>query len=272
MYRPPPSSSLTDIGNTIQMVGNLVALPVGILGNIFVILVLTRPAMRTNSASFYFTALAIADQGVLLSAIPSDLLGWNRLGHGNSYNIYTCILPIYFVRVCGGTSLWLASGHIRRGQVDRCEDAFQGQTVMHSSPGGWYIGGNLYRPVTERLPSTVDARWRDPTRHKQHYDCHQLWLCVWACQRILDPHQPSTESSYWSTTTHRIGHNTEYPHHPWASEDEQVCFALLFNFNVSFLIEFFAHWLAYIAHGRNITITKAAAVLSTWYELETKFK
>ena len=107
MSRPPPSSSLTDIGNTIQMVGNLVALPVGILGNIFVILVLTRPAMRTNSASFYFTALAIADQGVLLSAIPSDLLGWNRLGHGNSYNIYTCILPIYFVRVCGGTSLWL---------------------------------------------------------------------------------------------------------------------------------------------------------------------
>ena len=107
MSNSPPSSSLADIGNTIQMVGNLIALPVGLLGNILVILVLTRPAMRKNSASFYFTALAISDLGVLLSAIPSDLLGWNRLGFGNSYNTYTCILPIYFVRVCGGTSLWL---------------------------------------------------------------------------------------------------------------------------------------------------------------------
>ena len=107
MSNPAPTSSLTDIGNTIQMVGNLIALPVGLLGNILIVLVLTRPAMRTNSASFYFTALAISDLGVLLSAIPSDLLGWNRLGYGNSYNIYTCILPIYFVRVCGGTSLWL---------------------------------------------------------------------------------------------------------------------------------------------------------------------
>ena len=68
---------------------------------------MTRPNMRGNSASFYFTALAIADVGVLVSAIPSDVLGWNRLGNVNSYNIYTCVLPIYFVRVCGGTSLWL---------------------------------------------------------------------------------------------------------------------------------------------------------------------
>ena len=107
MSGAPAPSPLTNLGNTIQMVSNLTALSIGVLGNVFVVLVMTRPGMRTNSASCYFTVLALSDLGVLLSAISSDLLGWNRLGYGNSYNIYTCILPIFFIRTCGGTSLWL---------------------------------------------------------------------------------------------------------------------------------------------------------------------
>ena len=101
------TSPLTNIGNTIQMTGSLTALIVGMVGNVLIILVMARPSMRTNSASFYFTVLALSDIGVLLSVVPSDLMGWNRFGTGNSYSIYTCILPIYFRRVCGGTSLWL---------------------------------------------------------------------------------------------------------------------------------------------------------------------
>ena len=89
------------------MTGSLAALIVGMVGNVIIILVMTRPSMRTNSASFYFTVLALSDIGVLLSAVPSDLMGWNRFGIGNSYSIYTCILPLYFRRVCGGTSLWV---------------------------------------------------------------------------------------------------------------------------------------------------------------------
>ena len=107
MSDPLSPSPLIHIGNTIQVISNFTALTAGVLGNVLVILVMTRPSMRTNSASFYFTILAFSDLGVVLSATPSDLLGWNRFGTGNSYSVFTCILTLYVIRVCGGTSLWL---------------------------------------------------------------------------------------------------------------------------------------------------------------------
>ena len=101
------SSPLNQIGDTIQMVGSLTALIVGSIGNILIVLVMMRPSMRTNSASCYFTALALTDIGHLLSAIPSDLMGWNPFGTGDSYSTNTCILPLFFRRVFGGTNLWI---------------------------------------------------------------------------------------------------------------------------------------------------------------------
>lgn len=51
--------------------------------------------------------MAVFDLGVLYAAIPSDLVGWNRFGHGNSYSEFTCIISLFALRVSANSSQYI---------------------------------------------------------------------------------------------------------------------------------------------------------------------
>lgn len=106
----PNSTNSTATNDLVQVLWNFVApfiFCVGFIGNLLILLVMTRTWMRGTSTSSYLIAMAIADMFVLVSGMIPEWLEANEMVTFKEEHPFTCKLEKFVFYTAGDTAIWI---------------------------------------------------------------------------------------------------------------------------------------------------------------------
>lgn len=103
-------TNATDTSDPVQVLWNFVApaiFVIGIIGNLLILLVMTRSWMRGTSTSSYLIAMAIADLCVLVSGMIPEWLEANEIVTFKEIHPFTCKLEKFVFYTAGDAAIWI---------------------------------------------------------------------------------------------------------------------------------------------------------------------